>query len=223
MPGLGQEAHCLRRPQLCKHGFVNCCVKSARNRPVPSTRTQHINRPGRLCNAIARASTDRAVQYQFMFLCRLQRLARPLEPGVRAHAKDFGGVLTAERRNDHGRRTSHRSGRALWPCCPLAPPRGVRLLQHRARPAPFVRVAVPPLGRHSRGRSPRTPCERARLGCRSRKRVPGCATASMPRRAHACVLSSFTPPQRPFHVSSASCLSSLSKRVDCVPHEKRRF
>jgi len=205
MPRLGQEAHCLRGPQLCKHGFVNCCIKSARSRPVPfHPHTAHQQ-------AWAPLQRNRTRQQRLRCAVSVHVPLPPAETcapaGTRRACARPGGVLTAERRNDHGRRTSHRRGRALWPCCPLAPPREVRLLQHRARPAPCVRVAVPPLRRHCRGRLPRIPCDRARLGCRSRKRVPVCATASMPQRVRTRVsFPAFTPPQRPSQVSSASCL-----------------
>lgn len=142
----------------------------------PSTRTQHTNRPGRLCNAIARASAERAVQYQCMCRCRLQRLARP--PTHAPHpplAEDFGGVLTAERRNDHGRQTSHRRSRALWPCCPPAP----RAESACCSARPLAVRSRCPLKRHCRG---------SHLGCLETRRGWGAAagSASQDARLQAC-------------------------------------
>ena len=79
------------------------------------------------------------------------------------------------------------SPRAAVPCVPAAHPPPARGALARARPAGActgrsVQRAL--MGVTKRGGSPRLSGDWVRLGRRSRRGVPGCATASMPRRPH---------------------------------------
>jgi len=150
MPRLGQEAHCLRGPQLCKHGFVNCCKKSARSRPVPfHPHTAHQQ---------AWAPLQRNRTRQQRLRCAVS-VHVPLPP---AETCAPAGTRRACARPGLWRGVDGRAKKRPWPPNQPSP-----------RPRPLALLPTRPPAR-----SPLAPASRSPRAIRSRRGAPSRATLS---------------------------------------------